>query len=410
MKTMILEIFLTIIIFFFFLIFFIDIVPILSDWTSRFHIGRYDDVLIWKNAIIHKGLRWLLNTPKIKVSDNTRLIVIDMLKGNYSKSTIQYWQEGSLLLGLNEHLKLKEDESVKKEIVNFLDSKFNSGGDWINKPDHIDSALLSYSVMKLDLIDKKKYKKSFDYTWDLIKEHIGKEGTVEYRKSMKMYRYVDTIGFICPFLVAYGIEYNKNECIELAIKQINEYVEYGMLDYHFIPCHTYEVGKKTPQGLYGWGRGLGWFAIGLIDAWNELPNNHKYKLKLEEIIKKFARATIEFQQEDGSWNWTVTRNECRPDSSTTATLAWFLLNAANISEISKQCLDGTEKAIKFLMSVTRRNGAVDFSQGDTKDIGVYSLNFNILPFTQGFCIRVISLYRNMINMQHNEYHEVNSVM
>ena len=60
--------------------------------------------------------------------------------------------------------------------------------------------------MKLDFIDPDQYKAALDYTWELIKDHIGEDGTVGYRKSMQNYRYVDTIGFICPFLVAYGIK------------------------------------------------------------------------------------------------------------------------------------------------------------------------------------------------------------
>ena len=57
-------------------------------------------------------------------------------------------------------------------------------------------------------------------------------------------------------------------------------------------------------------------------------------------------------------------------------------------------MESADKAIGYLMGVTRRNGAVDFSQGDTKDIGVYSTLFDILPFTQGFCIRLINLRNN----------------
>lgn len=227
----------------------------------------------------------------------------------------------------------------------------------------------------------------------MIQEHIGEDGTIEYRKFMKGYRYVDTIGFICPFLVTYGIRYNKSECIDLAVKQIKEYETYGMLNLTHIPCHAYRLEDKVPLGLYGWGRGLGWFAIGLIDVWNELPENNSYKPVLEESVRKFAKATMKFQQQ-GNWNWTVTRNECGPDSSATSTLGWFMLNAAKIEDISKECLESADKAIGYLMGVTRRNGAVDFSQGDTKDIGVYSTLFDILPFTQGFCIRLINLRNN----------------
>ena len=151
--------------------------------------------------------------------------------------------------------------------------------------------------------------------------------------------------------------------------------------------HTKE---KYKLGLCGWGRGLGWFAIGIIDSWRELPSNSKHKKELEKIIIKFAKSIIKLQQDNGGWGWTVTRKETRIDSSTTATLAWFLINAAKISEIKDECERATDKSLEYLMSVTKRNGVVDFSQGDTKDIGVYSMLFDILPFTQGFTLRTIS--------------------
>ncbi|MBU7593515.1 hypothetical protein FVO58_13330 [Metabacillus halosaccharovorans] len=366
----------------------------MRDWVNRIHIGRYNDKQLWNQSIINKGVKWLNKTPKIKVTDNTRLVIIDMLKGNYTKNAIQHWQEAALLLGLTAYLKNKDDENVQKDIVKFLKSKFDRNGQWLNKPQHVDGAILAYAVMKLDFIEQDAYRKALDYTWELIKEHIGEDGTVGYRKSMQSYRYVDTIGFICPFLIAYGVRYKKDECIDLAVKQIKTYEQYGMLDNKFIPSHAYKLENEVPLGLYGWGRGLGWYAIGLIDSWGELPNNNKHKIVLEESVKNFAKAARSFQQENGSWNWTVTRKESRPDSSTTATLGWFMLNAAKIEEISKECLASTEEALSYLMKVTRKSGTVDFSQGDTKDIGVYSMLFNILPFTQGFCIRLMNSYKS----------------
>ncbi len=378
------------------LIILIDLIPIFRDWLGRIYIGRYDDKNIWNTSITNKSVKWLNKTPKIKVTDNTRFVALDMLKGNYSKNAIQHWQEASLILGLVECLKNKEDEEVIRSIEKYLDEKFDQDGQWKQKPENIDVSILAYAVMKIESIDINKFKNAFDFTWKMIKEHVGKDGTVGYRKSMCNYRYVDTIGFICPFLVSYGIKYKKNECIELAIKQITEFEQYGMLGKQYVPSHAYKLENKIPLGLYGWGRGLGWFAIGLIDTWNELPETNKYKPILEESVKKFAKVAMSFQQENGSWNWTVTREETRPDSSTTATLGWFILNAAKIEGISKECLYSVDKAINYLMKVTRRNGEVDFSQGDTKDIGVYSMLFNILPFTQGFCIRIINLYNKRV--------------
>ncbi|MBN9647092.1 glycoside hydrolase family 88 protein [Terrisporobacter glycolicus] len=364
----------------------IDIIPIFYAWLSRVHIGRYTNNEVWKNDINQIGKKWLNNTPKIKVTDNTRLVAIDMIKGNYTKSAIQNWQEAALLLGLGEEVK-GNHSLAKSEIEKFLNDNFNSDGSWKKENKHVDSAILAYAVMKLEYIDTNKYKESFDRTYELIKDNIGQDGTVQYRKFMSNYRYVDTIGFICPFLTSYGLKYNNQESIRLAIKQIEEYNRYGLINNSNIPFHAYSIDNKDPLGLYGWGRGLGWYAIGLIDSYCELPNNNIYKKQLEEYVIKLAKTVIKYQQDNGSWNWTVSRKESRADSSATATLCWFLLNSSSIDIISMECKESYEKGIQYLMSVTRRNGVVDFSQGDTKDIGVYSQLFDKLPFTQGFCIR-----------------------
>ncbi|WP_091167546.1 glycoside hydrolase family 88 protein [Paenibacillus sp. 1_12] len=372
------------------IIFSVDLIFIGKDWLSRIYIGRFSDKQHWNRSITGVGLDWLSNTPKIKVTDNTRLVAIDMIKGNYSSSAIQHWQEASLLLGLSEYIKVQDDGKANGRIESYLSKKFDREGQWLHKPVHVDGAILAYAIMNLGDSYTHTYKKALDTMWELIQQHIGSDGTVAYRKTMQNYRYVDTIGFICPFLVAYGIKYNKSECVDLAVKQIRAYEEYGMLHELFIPCHAYRLDSKTPLGLYGWGRGMGWFAIGLIDAWKELPEHHTYKSVLSETIKRFAKAIIPLQQPDGNWNWTATREESRPDSSATATLGWFLLHASKIEGISEECQHSFDKAISYLMKVTRRNGVIDFSQGDTKDIGVYSMLFDLLPFTQGFGIRMIN--------------------
>lgn len=374
----------------------------MTDWIKRIKIGRYKDLENWNRAITKKGVKWLIKTPKIKITDNTRFVALDMIKRNYSSSAIQHWQEASLLLGLSEYSKYKNKETITNEINQFLEKKFDSNGQWVKKPKHVDGAILGYAILKLEHDQNDSYKLALDDMWELIKGHIGEDDTVMYRKSMPNYRYVDTIGFICPFLISYGLKYQKDECIEVAVKQIKNYVQYGMLDGHFIPSHAYDCKTKTPLGLYGWGRGLGWFAIGLIDSWNELPHNHKYQSEFESIVKKFAKAAMKYQQVNGHWNWTIFRNESRSDSSTTATLAWYLLHASKLESISKDCLQAVEKSIQYLMSVTRRNGEVDFSQGDTKDIGVYSNLFTPLPFTQGFCMRVGNLYQNIYSLKHHK--------
>lgn len=367
----------------------IDFAPQFNIWQSRIGTGRWNDKVSWRNKILAKSLQWLTNTPTIKLTDNNRLIAFDMLKGNYKRNAIQHWQQAALLLGLVEAYERTSDSKIKMQIDRFVASKIDRSGDWKRTPQEVDGVILAYAIMKADR--ENRFRPAYDAMWQLIENLIGDDGTVQYRKSMKDYRYVDTIGFICPFLVRYGVTFGNDAAIALGCRQIEAFNQNGMHHRQFIPCHTYSTKAGMTSGLYGWGRGLGWYAIGLIDAWNELPADHRQRPMLTESVKKFAGAAIHFQQPYGGWTWLVTNANATPDSSATATLAWFLVNAAAIDDIKSDCIKSYGKALQHLMKVTKRDGAIDLSQGDTKDVGVYSTQFGILPFAQGFALRTAFL-------------------
>ena len=81
-------------------IFLIDVVPELYVWQSRIKIGRFASAEIWKNKVVTRSKKWLQNVPTIPISDNKRLIVIDILRNNYKRTAVQSWQEAALILGL----------------------------------------------------------------------------------------------------------------------------------------------------------------------------------------------------------------------------------------------------------------------------------------------------------------------
>lgn len=362
-----------------------------NTWQSRIKIGRYNDRKHWQESVLKKSIQWLRKTPTIKLTDNSRLIVIDILRGNYKRDAIQHWQEAALVLGLSATYAKTKDENIKKEIERYIDRKIGAGGNWKNPITESDGVILGYALIQLSWLDHQKLKPAYDALWKLMQELKAETETVSYKKHTQKYRYVDTIGFICPFLVAYGQKFDVPEAVDLAIKQFEEFNAHAMLGNQFIPCHTYTTDTKMPVGLFGWGRGLGWYAIGLIDAWTMLDVAHPKKAEMTSWVEKFARMCVRFQRSNGSWGWIVMQGSSRADSSTTATLGWFLLQASQIPMLSEEARNASEKSMQYLMKVTRRDGAIDFSQGDTKGIGVHSQEFDILPFTQGFALRIVSM-------------------
>lgn len=364
---------------FFLLILAIDFFPDFWIWQSRIKIGRYTNQKEWQKKILEKSLSWLNVMPKTKIKDENKFIVLDILKNKYTNKTLQSWQEASLLLGLNEAYQKNENPKIKYEILKFVNSKIDKQGNWILEPKEVDTALLAFAISEIPFLDR-EIKPALDFIYNLIVSKIGKDTTVMYRNTTHNYRYVDTIGFICPFLTKYGIEFQKEEAIHLAVSQIKNFEKYGMLE-NKISCHAYEVNTKNPLGIFGWGRGLAWFIIGTLETFKILPEKHLEKKYLQNLLQLIAETLIKFQRKDGSFAWNLLDEHSRSDSSATAVFAW-LFKEINYNEEAIKALD-------YLKSVTRRNGAIDFSQGDTKAIGVYSQNFEILPFTQGFVLKTL---------------------
>lgn len=367
-----------------------DVFFLIDSWQSRIIIGRFQNREKWEAKVIKLSVKWLRHTPPVKLTDNNRLIIIDLLKGSYQRNAIQAWQEAALVLGLAAQADRTNDQHIKDQVKNFILSKTDASGHWKLKPTESDHAILAYAFLNCNFIDHQKYRPAYDQTWQMILSLKGEDGTVAYKPYKKDFRFVDTIGFISPFLVTYGLKFKIPEAVDLGINQILEYQKYGMMLQENIPCHTYHAETKIPTGLYGWGRGLGWWAIGLADSWQALPAAHPAKKELEDLMIKTAHSALKYQEANGGFHWLLFDEGSRLDSSTAATLAWFFTLASEIPEIADLCIGAREKALDYLMTVTRRSGAVDFSQGDTKGIGVYSQNFDILPFTQGFVLRTLS--------------------
>ena len=364
---------------FFLLILAIDFFPDFWIWQSRIKIGRYTNQKEWQKKILEKSLSWLNLMPKTKIKDENKLIVLDILKNKYTNKTLQSWQEASLLLGLNEAYQKNQNPKIKYEILKFVNSKIDKQGNWIVEPKEVDTALLAFAISEIPFLSR-EIKPALDSIYQLILSKIGEDGTIMYRNTTHNYRYVDTIGFICPFLTKYGIEFQKEEAIHLAVSQIKNFEKYGMLE-NKIPCHAYEVNTKNPLGIFGWGRGLAWFIIGTSETFKILPEKHLEKKYLQNLLQLIAETLIKFQRKDGSFAWNLLDEHSRSDSSATAVFAWFFkeMNLKNEAQ----------KSLQYLQSVTQRSGAIDFAQGDTKTMGVYSQKFEILPFTQGFVLKTL---------------------
>ncbi len=74
------------------------------------------------------------------------------------------------------------------------------------------------------------------------------------------------------------------------------------------------------------------------------------------------------------------------DSSATAMIAMALAYAGKLTG-KRDYSKAARRAIEYIFTVTRRDGTVDYSQGDTMGIGFYSQASIVVPAAQGFALR-----------------------
>jgi unsaturated rhamnogalacturonyl hydrolase len=204
---------------------------------------------------------------------------------------------------------------------------------------------------------------------DLLTGSIKEEGTIPYRPDLPRVRFVDTIGMTIPLLVALGRE-------DLALRQVGEY-DRALMAGSPIPAHAFDLERGVPLGLYDWGRGVGWYALGLVGA-------NKGGL-FDDRVKALAAEMLRWQRPDGGFGARLFNDASPFESSATALMGLLMAEAHRITG-EKRFLLSARAAERRLMQATRRTGEIDWCQGDTPGPGQYSRRMGIMPFAQGMAL------------------------
>ncbi len=366
-------------------IFGVDIVTSLVENYSHFHMGRWGSVDRWFYAVKKVCMRWAVHTPTLRIKKECRYLLIDRIKGKYGKKMVQSWQKAGCILGL---IAADENQEIIDIAFKIKRQLFDDRGLWKIRPHRIDYAMLAYAILS---VEKKpeSMKIAMDQMIECIENNICDDGLISYSagKDAKR-RYVDTLGFVCPFLALYGKVYGSKEYIQMALRQVLQFHKHGVMS--SLPVHCYEIETNMPIGIWGWGRGVGWYTLALTDLYREV-NEKADKQLLKEMLIETAEKCLIYEREEGGFSSILPAKNVY-DSSATAMLGYFYANCGLwfsnhiYIEVAKRCQNR-------LMRVTKINGVIDQCQGDTIDIGILSEKYGSMPFVQGMALRLAATLR-----------------
>lgn len=194
---------------------------------------------------------------------------------------------------------------------------------------------------------------------------------------------IDTIGMICPMLARLGRITGRDRYREIALMQLERFLDRSIDAETGWPWHGYRRVSGERLGLPGWGRGLGWLVLGMVDTTLEVSNTSESE-KWFDITRSWILRLYECQTADGNWPWLLTDINSRCDTSVTAMLGYsacrFHSHELGRSDAAKLMF---ERAFLAIESMTDARGRVQGSSGEALGWGEYSRKFCNNLWVQG---------------------------
>lgn len=344
-----------------------DVVPAARTWLCRIGIGSLPPETARKNMRA-RATRQLRKTPAVPVGDGTRFTLPERLRGTYKSRKVQAWQKAALFLGVAES---GNDDAVQLAAADLL----TQSGNWKTPVKRVDEALLAYALLRTAK-SPQAVRPAMDDMYRLLCAQTA-DGTVPYDPRARGRRYVDTVGMICPFLMLYAETYDVPQAKALCLRQLEEYTKYGLHPVTGLPAHAFRKADGAALGIGDWGRGSGWYAFALAELL-------RCGADVTDTAERFARAVLPTQQKNGAWSRQLLAE--RGIESTATAMLGHLCAVLYGRTSDAQYRLAAENAQRALLSAVRKNGEVDYAQGDTKGVGFYSARLTAAPAALGFAL------------------------
>lgn len=211
-------------------------------------------------------------------------------------------------------------------------------------------------------------------------------GSFPYRAAQNTgHIFVDSIGLACPFLYEYGRYFDREECMEIAVRQIANFLAYGMDTATGLPYHGYHMDTQTKYGIIGWGRAAGWLLRGMIGCMTTVYGASQ----LQDPYCSLIDSILLWQRKDGYFSWQLQAVEGPEDTSATG-----LICVALQEGIRRKFLQGEEyekaleKGIRAIQKSTK-NGRVYQCSGECTGFSQYPQIYGDYPWAMGPALLLI---------------------
>ncbi|MET0355724.1 MAG: glycoside hydrolase family 88 protein [Cellvibrio sp.] len=283
----------------------------------------------------------------------------------------EYDVVGMQIHALQEIDAIQPDERYQNALTKITGSYIQNDGSIATfEPDLFSIDLTKPGQMVILLAQRtkeEKYRKAADYLRERLKVHPRtSEGAFWHRATYPNQLWLDGVYMGIPFLVQYAAAYETGKVQHESFKEaVHEFViarnqlrnpETGLYYHAWDESKKAEwADKQTGRASQYWSRGMGWYAMALVDVLDYIPATETDLRKtLTDIINEFAADILRYQDPATATWWQITD---RPndlgnyrESSSTAMFAYFLLKSVNNGYLPKSYGDAALKTYRGLIN------------------------------------------------------------
>lgn len=327
-----------------------------------------NNLLKWNNQFFTNGERNEFPATHLFFTD--RIKKNDLFKSETSECpTFLYSEPAYILVATLDDAIKRNDKNEIKYIKDIFDKKIYNFP--LQITDQSTCGIISIMLYKYykDSIYK-RYAKTM-YQW-LLKQD-SKYGIL-YRNNI-ISQIVDVLGMVPPFLYLYANTFHCDSAQYLADKTIDKFITYGT-DYETgFPAFSFRIKKPHIKiGMANWGRGVSWFAIGLL--YNNPQNLSKNSQK---VIQKFNENLKQLYIQDGHFSQFI--GEKGMDLSAEIPLLYYM-HKKNILKVE------TNDILQY--SKYMHDGLLYNSSSSNNGIIRYGINYGPNTLSQAFIITLIN--------------------
>jgi rhamnogalacturonyl hydrolase YesR len=214
----------------------------------------------------------------------------------------------------------------------------------------------------------------------------NENGSFPYRADQKNgYVFADGIGLACPFLYRYGRVFDRQDCKELAVRQIVNFLAYGMDTASGLPYHGYDVSDGCKYGIIGWGRAVGWLLRGMTAC---LQDDYGAE-RLQNPFTDLMDAALSFQRRDGFFSWQLQAVEGPADTSATGMICRALQQGIRLGILTQEKYGQAFADGKSAIERSVKDGRVYQCSGECLDFAQYPQKYGAYPWSLGPALEVL---------------------